>query len=83
MSVKDYAPVGSISTQLTQQHLKKMRAKKGKGSAPCGPKVPDLQQLARQVANQSLGVNRPGILAGQNLESAARKAAGSSIRGWN
>lgn len=81
MSVKDYVPVGSISTQLTQQHLRKMRAKKGKGSAPRG-KTPDIQQLARQVANQSLGVNRPGRLAGQTLEAAARKAAGKSLKGW-
>ena len=81
MSVKDYAPVGSISTQLTQQHLRKMRAKKGKGSAPRG-KAPDIQQLARQVANQSLGITRPGPISGHNLEAAARKAAGSSLGGW-
>lgn len=88
-----YPPVGSISTQLMQQKLAKLKALK-KRRAPHaphtkipharvanGPKVPDLQQLARQAANRSLGIRRPRTTSG-NLEAAARKAAGSSLRGW-
>lgn len=76
-----YPPVGSISTQLTKQAI--ARAKNPKAKKPRrSSKIPDLQEIARRIALQSVGLRRPTAISGSGLEAVARKSAGKSLRGW-
>lgn len=53
-----YEPVGSISTQMHQQRMKKMKLSKPKLGVKVGIKAP-IQNLARKVADQSMGAVYP------------------------